>query len=182
MLIALVMVVTSCSKSDDPTPSTPSSPSNPTAQSNLDKVKATLSGTWTFQQFVITEVSSGKTKTITTCDKTSFTGFFSNATSATNLTPEFNFIYVSGTSVNGINQCPTPAPPTIYAVTVVENTDHSVTLTLDAGGSAKYVYSVNANDITATSIKATLVSKGNGGSYLNASTEGYLVVYTYTRS
>jgi len=170
-MVALILVASSCSKSDDPTPSTPSTPT----QSNLDKVKATLSGTWTFQQFVLTEVANSKTKTITSCDKSSLTGYFSN-TNWTNLTPEFNFVYASGISATGTNACISASAS--YTITVVENTDHTVTVTLDAGGSAKQVYNVNVNDITATSIKGTLISNGSAVS----STNGYTVVYTYTRS
>lgn len=172
MLIAFLLVATSCSKSDDPTPATPSSP---TTQSNLDKVKATLTGTWTFKQFVLTEVTNSKTKTITSCDKTSLNGYFSN-TNWTNLTPEFNFVYASGTSATGSNACFSASAT--YSITLVENINNTVTVTFDAGGTAKQVYLVNVNDITSNSIKGTLISNGSAV----ATTLGYTVVYTYTRS
>jgi hypothetical protein len=169
MLVAFVLVATSCSKSGDPTPTTP------TAQSNLDKVKATLTGTWSFQEFTLTEIANSKSKTITSCNKAALDNFYSNG-NWVNLTPEFNFVYSGATSADGSNAC--VSATATYTISVVENADHTVNVTLDAGGTAKQVYNVNVNDITSTSIKGTLVSNGSNV----ASTLGYNVIFTYKRS
>ncbi len=67
ILMVSVLFLASCSKTDDPTP---------TSQTNLDKVKATLVGTWTFQSVIVTENSTSKSATITSCNNMPSNTFF----------------------------------------------------------------------------------------------------------
>jgi hypothetical protein len=173
ILMVSVLFLASCSKSDDPTPTTP------TVQTNLDKVKATLVGTWTFQSVKVTEISTSKSATTSTCDRTElkdakFTAGLKKDVWI-DLTPQFNFVYSSATSAQGSNRCASAGSP--YNISIVENADKTVNVTLDAGGNAKQVYNVNINDITATTIKGILISNADNIS----STNGYRVEYEFKR-
>lgn len=170
ILMVSVLFLASCSKTDDPTPSapnTPTTPTTPTVQTNLDKVKATLVGTWTFQSVKVTEISTSKSATTSTCAKTELkaAGLFTNTTWQ-NITPLPNFTYVSTTSVNVNYPCLVGSPTSTESITLVENSDGTVTMTIPNQNS----YKVNPSDITTTSIKANLVNAN-----------GYIVEYQFKR-
>ena len=170
ILITSVLFLASCSKSNDPTP---------TVQTNLDKVKATLVGTWTFQSVTVTENSTGKSATTSTCAKTElYSAKFTAGLKKDvwiDLTPEFKFVYSSATLAQGSNLCVSAGAP--YNISIVENADKTVNVTLDAGGNAKQVYNINVNDITTTTIKGILLSNGENVSLTN----GYRVEYEFKR-
>ncbi len=152
-----VLFLASCSKSsDDPTP---------TVQTNLDKVKATLVGTWTFQTVTVTENSTGKSATTSTCAKTELkaSGLFTN-TKWQNITPLPNFTYKTGNKVDVILPC--ASTNSEETLTVTENSDKTINVSLTNGRT----YLVNVADIEPSKIKARLV---NG--------DGYNVLYQFSR-
>lgn len=159
ILMVSVLFLASCSKStDDPTP---------TVQTNLDKVKATLGGTWTFQSVKVTEISTSKSATTSICTKTELnaSGLFTNKTWQI-ITPLPNFTYVSTTSVNINYPCLVGSPTSTESITLTENSDGTVNMTISNQNS----YKVNPSDITTTSIKANLVNSN-----------GYLIEYQFKR-
>jgi hypothetical protein len=157
ILMVSVLFLASCSKSsDDPTP---------TVQTNLDKVKATLVGTWTFQTVTVTENSTGKSATTSTCAKTELkaSGLFTN-TKWQNITPLPNFTYKTGNKVDVILPC--ASTNSEETLTVTENSDKTINVSLTNGRT----YLVNVADIEPSKIKARLV---NG--------DGYNVLYQFSR-
>jgi len=164
-IIALSVSMFNCSKSSDP------SPKQLTA---LDSVQQALTGTWNFASLTLTQIANGKSKTITSCDKSSMDNFYSDG-NWINYTVEMNYTYVSNTSGSETNPCVNNVTANVI-YTASQNTDGSINLTVNPGNGTT-VYQVKSKDITPTSIKATMVSNGNS----IAATDGYLPVLTFTR-
>jgi hypothetical protein len=166
ILMVSVLFLASCSKTDDPTPVTP------TVQTNLDKVKATLVGTWTFSSMTITGLNSANTSvtaTVTDCKSYPSDTFFSkdklNAWKP--LTPQYIYEYKGGNAVDVTNLCPSKGDPLKNEnVVATENSNGTVRLTFSFGVN----YDVNVSDLTSTTIKGTVIND-----------KGYVVIITYNR-
>lgn len=174
ILMVSVLFLASCSKTDDPTPSAPNkptTPTTPTVQTNLDKVKATLVGTWTFSSMTITGLNSANTSvtaTVTDCKSYPSDTFFSkdklNAWKP--LTPQYIYEYKGGNAVAVTNLCPSKGDPLPGNVVATENSNGTVRLTFDFGVN----YDVNVSDLTSTTIKGSVIND-----------KGYVVIITYNR-
>jgi hypothetical protein len=92
-----------------------------------------------------------------------------------NFTVEFNWTYANSTTVTGSNSCTTGSIP--YSVTTVQNSDDTITITFDGGGTSKQVYLVKNKNINPATVTATLVSNGS----FVAANQGYLPVFTFGR-
>ncbi len=161
ILMVSVLFLASCSKTDDPTPVTP------TVQTNLDKVKATLVGTWTFSSMTITGLNSANTSvtaTVTNCTYPSDTFFKDKGWKS--FTPEYIYQFKTGNAVDVTDLCPSKGSPLAGNVVATENSNGTVRLTFDLGVN----YDVNVSDLTSTTIKGTVIND-----------KGYVVIITYNR-
>lgn len=159
VLALLIGSFSHCSKSDD---------AAPTVQTNLDKVKATLVGTWTFSSMTITGLNSANTSvtaTVTNCTYPSDTFFKDKGWKS--FTPEYIYQYKGGNAVDVTNLCPSKGSPLAGNVVATENSNGTVRLTFDLGVN----YDVNVSDLTSTTIKGTVIND-----------KGYTIVITYTKS
>lgn len=164
----LAFTLSDCSTSD-PAPT-------PAQKTALDSVKAVMTGTWKFSSVAVMEISTGKSAATSTCsrDELKVKGLFTN-TNWLQLTPEFNFIFNQDGSATMTNAC--IAASSSAKVTAVKNSDDTVTITIDGGGTAVQVYKLTSKNTSASSVKASLISDGN---FVSA-TAGYNVVMTFTR-
>jgi len=167
MLFAVLAITFSnCSKSGDPTPSS----TGPVVVSNLDQVKATLKGVWTFKDVTVTQISTGKSATTSTCAKTELAvaGLFTN-TNWKSVTVEPIYTFSGINNVSAFYPCLPPSSsqtdPNI-TWTLIQNSDGTVTFTLSQGDT----FIINVSDISPNLIKASKVN-----------TLGYVVVNQFTR-
>jgi len=173
-MIALILIVSGCSKSDDPTPSNPGGTTGKTtAEVNLEKVKTSVaSGTWTFKSVTVTQIASSKVATETGCTRSNMTSANFGNTQWQNITPTLDLIYATGNNVGISFKC-TSNPPFSYPFTITQTADNQFTVELTSA----MVFSVNSDDISTSLAKATLISNGT----FVSSNLGYKVVYEFTR-
>ena len=162
LLVFALLTISSCKPSDDdPTPT----------QTNLDKVKATLVGTWTFKSVTVTQGSITATtfSGINECDKIELKNAGFSNDKWIDITPIANYTYLSDDRVNFSNNCISATAN--LTVTATQNIDNTVTLKFSNGD----IYNVNINDITFSIIKATYLT------FANSSGVGYSVIYQFER-
>lgn len=159
---------TNCSKSGDPAPTQ-------AQKTALDSVKLAMTGTWKFSSLAVMELSSSKSASTSSCAKTELSSAGFANTNWQKITPEFTFVYGGNTSAAGSNDCITASAN--YAITATQNSDGTVNITFDAGGSSAQVYNVKSKAITSNLITTTFISVGG----VVSSNYGYKVIVKFTR-
>jgi hypothetical protein len=162
LFAVIAIIFFNCSKSGDPTPSN----TNPVVVTNLDLVKATLKGTWTFKN--VTVIQGLKTATTSTCAKTELkvSGLFSD-TIWDSLTPEPNYTY-SGTNNVAANYPCLLGNPTDMSVTWTLNSNVDGTVTIKFSNGDTFI--INTADISTNLIKLSKVN-----------TFGYVIIIQFTK-
>lgn len=154
---------TNCSKSDDPTPV-----QQQQTKTNLEVVKATFAGKWTFKSVTVTQNSSGKSATTSTCERTELASAGFTDTNWKAVSPEPTFTYTSDNQVSVNFPCLAGNPTdSNVKITATQNSDGTVLVNIP---SENVSYIVNVSDIKETSIKASLVN-----------TLGYTAILEFTK-
>lgn len=169
IMVVATVIVFSCSKNDDPTP---------VQKTALDSVKLAMSGSWKFSNMTVTQISTGKSATTSTCGKTELsTAGFGNSNYVP-VTPEFNYTYNSDDLASESNVCVNATAS--VKITASLNSDKSVNLTISDpinNNTVLSVYQVKSKNITANTIYVNIISDGS----VTAASTGYSVLYKFTR-
>ncbi|NOS56552.1 MAG: hypothetical protein HOP37_09900 [Cyclobacteriaceae bacterium] len=169
-LIAFVLVVGSCGKSDDPKPITP--------QTNLDKVKESLVGTWDHASMSITGLNSSNVKTtlnFTGCDFPA-NNIFPSLGWKTFVSRYYRFVFKT-TIVNLEDPC-VFGSGLDGAIIPTANSDGTINLAVGSLGDKVVAnYTVDPKDITNASVKVSVVNPINAATNPN----GWTIIIIYTR-
>lgn len=143
---------TNCSKSDDPTPAQQQQPT----KTNLEVVQATLTGKWTFKSVTVTQTSSGKSATTSTCERAELASAGFTDVNWKAVSPEPTFTYASDNSVSVNFPCLSGNPvDSNVKITATQNSDGTILLSIP---SENVSYIVNVADIKTNSIKVSLIN------------------------
>lgn len=178
VLTITVIIFFSCSKNSDPTI---------TPKTALDSVKsATVTGTWTFSTRTLTQVSTGKSASSSTCDQSVFaaSGLFTNGNWLYSLAPPFKYVFVGNNQFTTTNTCASgTVVPALSKLTFAQNSDGSVNVTFDIGGGSSFTYQIKTADLNQNSIKAVFTSFTSGSKPINVTDQyGYKSLVTFNRS
>jgi|GEM_PF-3561842 len=173
--VVATIILLSCSKSSNPTPSQNNTPA-------LDSVKSAMTGKWNFASLTITQISSGITATTTSCATAPFQNANFTDNKWLNYTYMLNFIFINSSSNNLTVQesCNTAYTDTGFNFAAAQNSDGSINLTLYKNTNptyALYVYNLKTKDITTNTITVTQISYESWV----GSVDGYLSTIKFTR-
>lgn len=167
MVVAIVTMF-SCSKKGDPTPA---------QKTALDSVKLAMTGKWVFKSVTVTQISSGKSATTSTCAQSELYGAGFTNNNWQYFVGTLNFTYNSAAStVNMDTPCTNNNIPVILTFNIIQVSSGVFNIQFSNIGNANYAtFQVKSSDLKTSYITATLISWGIG------SLKDYLTIYHFTK-